>query len=477
MTTLFPYKFRPASHWAAAFLLIFFFQACSGGEGANAGTATNPANSGDTLTASAPKEALTSGQVYANFTLRNDPTKQVTLYLPKAHDGATPIPLLLGFDSHARGEMVIDKYKSLAEREGFALAVSNDSKNGLQPQLSLQIANTTLDDLKVRLNVDPKRIYLTGFSGGARVAALTAQNRNDIAGVIGCAAGYQPDMQGQNFSYYGIVGVEDFNFLELMSLDRVLESLAPPYRIQTWGGGHAWPEEPIMAEAWEWMEFRAMAYGTAPKDSTRIEALRTELQKEIDRCKGADCYELNKLLYSYLRELEDVEGLKAEIKRLAGEKAYQDERAGMLALEAKEMELREKCQHDIGVMDLGYWQTEVSRMTKAGKPETDEGWMNRRILGFMSLVAYSYSNQSLGMNDLPNAEKYIGIYELVDPPNSEHAYFKAKLRVRQGRLNEAIPALQQAVALGFEDRARIEADPDFTGLRGDPVYQGLLGQI
>ena len=284
-------------------------------------------------------------------------------------------------------------------------------------------------------------------------------------------------MNGQNFSYYGIVGVEDFNFLELMSLDRVLESLSPPFRIQTFGGGHEWPGELIMEEAWEWMEFRAMAYGAAVRDTARIEALKEELEKEIGRCKGADCYELHKLLHSYVRELEDVEELKAEMRRLAGEKAYQDRRAEKMALEGKEMELREKCQHDIAVMDLAFWQKEVPKMSKAGKPDTEEGWMHRRVLGFMSLVAYSYSNQSLGTNDLTNAEKYIGIYELVDPPNSEHAYFKAKLRIRQGRNNESIYSLQNAVALGFNDPERLGKDPDFVPLKDDPAFQNLLGQM
>ncbi len=457
------YDFHSATHWVRVFILIFLFQSCSDGEGS--------------LTVPSSKEANPSARVYSDFTLRNDPTLQITLYLPSAYDGKDPLPLLLGFDSHARGDRVVGLYQSLAEEKGFILAVSNDSRNGQGPQQSLRIASTTIDDLKARLSIDPKRIYLTGFSGGARVAALAAQNRSDITGVIGCAAGYQPDIQRQNFSYYGIVGVEDFNFLELRSLDRMLETSALPYRIQTWNGGHTWPEETVIAKAWEWMEFRAMASGIIPKDPVRIEALRTELVEEIDKCEGADCYELNKLMYSYLVELDNVEGLKAEIRRLAEEKASRDEQARTMSLEAKEIALREKYQHDIYTMGPGYWQTEVSRLIEAGKPETGEGWMHRRILGFISLLAYSYSNRSLGMNDLASAEKYIEIYELVDPQNSEHAYFKAKLRMRQGRQGEAISALQNAVGLGFDDRTRMANDPDFLRMEGDPAFQHLLGQL
>ena len=466
-------------------ILGLFLFACSGEAGGNA--AETPAAGPSDLTkpeASQPvtppppvvdiEKGLPIREPLTGFVLKNDPNLSVSLYLPDSSYESTQLPLLLAFDSHARGEMVLEKYRELADRFGFVLAVSENSKNGLQPTQSLQIANSTLDDLMSRLNLDPKRLVLTGFSGGARVACLVAQNRTDIAGVIGCAAGYQPDVRGQSFSYYGLVGVEDFNYVEMISLERVLESISPPYWVETWKGGHEWPPVEDMEKAWDWMEFRHMAYGTRARDEERIASMKARFEQTIASCKGTDCYDLRKEYHSYLREIEDAESLKAEMRQIASEQSFRDQRERQQAQEAREAGLRETCQHDIQVKDLAYWQQEIQAMEKRAKPKTEEGYMHRRVLGFMSLVAYSYSNQSLAANDLASAEKYVLIYALVDPPNSEHAYFLAKLRMRQGRSEEAMSSLIKTVALGFSDRDRMANDPDFVALKGAPGFENLL---
>ena len=473
---------RWAGRLSLALLLSLFLIACSG-EAEKGGTETPVAGPKDPNQMAPPEttppvveveKGLPIRQLLTGFTLKNDPQLAVSLYIPDSSYAGTQLPLLLAFDSHARGEMVLEKYRELADRFGFVLAVSENSKNGHQPDQSLQIANSTLDDLMGRLNLDPKRLVLTGFSGGARVACLVAQNRTDIAGVIGCAAGYQPDVRGQSFSYYGLVGVEDFNYVEMISLDRVLESISPPYWIETWKGPHEWPPVEDMEKAWDWMEFRQMAYETLPKDEERIGAMKSRFEKAMASCKGTDCYDLRKEYHSYLREIEDVEALKAEMRQISSEQGFRDQRDRQQAAEAREAGLRETCQHDIQVKDLAYWQQEVPAMEKRAKPKTEEGYMHRRVLGFMSLVAYSYSNQSLAANDLANAEKYIIIYALVDPPNSEHAYFLAKLRMRQGRSDEAMSSLIKAVALGFSDKDRMASDPDFVTLKGAPGFENLL---
>ena len=85
------------------------------------------------------------------------------------------------------------------------------------------------------------RFYLTGLSGGARVALQVAlANNNSIAGVIASSAGY-PDSQPRAsvpFALFGTAGTDDFNYIEMRQLDRKLTS---PHRLAVFNGGHTLP--------------------------------------------------------------------------------------------------------------------------------------------------------------------------------------------------------------------------------------------
>ncbi len=76
-------------------------------------------------------------------------------------------------------------------------------------------------DVGTRFSTDPKRLYATGHSGGARVAMPLAL-RNPIAGVIASSAGFA-DRESHtklSFAFFGTAGDTDFNYVEMKMLDR-----------------------------------------------------------------------------------------------------------------------------------------------------------------------------------------------------------------------------------------------------------------
>src|SRR5207248_9970489 len=115
-------------------------------------------------------------------------------------------------------------------------------------------------DLGQRFSIDAERLYLTGMSGGARVATQDALNNNNIAGVIASSAGY-PDSKPRasvHFAVFATAGTEDFNYIEMRQLDRKLTS---PHHLAIFNGGHTLPPDEIALEAIEWMELAAMKSG------------------------------------------------------------------------------------------------------------------------------------------------------------------------------------------------------------------------
>src|SRR5947209_16943004 len=97
-------------------------------------------------------------------------------------------PIIFAFDPGARGLMPIEHFKDAAEKYGYIVVGSNNSKNGPNVHLSA-IINSFWEDTHNRFPIDDKRVYTSGFSGGARVACgVGYMYEGSVAGVIACGA-------------------------------------------------------------------------------------------------------------------------------------------------------------------------------------------------------------------------------------------------------------------------------------------------
>ena len=102
--------------------------------------------------------------------------------------------------------------------------------------------------------------------GGALGAMLT--------GVFASSAGFPPGefRESVAFPIFATAGTDDFNYLEVLNLDRTLRS---PHRVVVFEGGHTWLSSDAATEAVEWMELQAMTSGIRPRDRTLIDDMFT----------------------------------------------------------------------------------------------------------------------------------------------------------------------------------------------------------
>ena len=118
------------------------------------------------------------------------------LYLPADRTGTFPALVIChGIPAKVKGPD--DRgYPLLAERfcqEGFEVLIFNFRGAGLS-EGDFDILGWArdlaegLDDLTLRPEVDPKRIFLMGFSGGAAVSIYVAAHRKDVAALVSCAS-------------------------------------------------------------------------------------------------------------------------------------------------------------------------------------------------------------------------------------------------------------------------------------------------
>ena len=122
--------------------------------------------------------------------------------------------------------------------------------------------------------------------------------------------------------------------------------------------------------------------------------------------------------------------------------------------------------------DLDWWETQINNLSAKKNVVS-----NQRILGYISLAAWSYSTKAIEMNNIPLAKKSLEIYKLADPENSEQPYLKACLYAKNNEEDSAFYFLNDAVKMGLKDRSKIENEKNFISLRQRNEYAELLGRL
>ena len=246
------------SCYVFVFIFLFCLAACADKQPDEKKTKNNITDT-TTVIKTPGKDSFTSGKIIDNIVCRNNPAQSYALYIPSTFR-SKPLPVIYFFDPHAAGTLPLKKYKILADKYGYILIGSNNSKNGNTWQTTENIWNALFNDTQNRLTFNNNRIYTSGFSGGAKVAGYIALHHNEIKGVIANGAGLPDETPAGNFnfSFTAIAGKGDMNMTDLITFNNELNKTQTRHRIILFDGKHAWTPINIMNIAFEGLEFDAM---------------------------------------------------------------------------------------------------------------------------------------------------------------------------------------------------------------------------
>src|SRR5258708_26028934 len=142
------------------------------------------------LLASGQEPPMSPGVVHGSVPVVADASNSYALYLPSNYSAARRWPLLLVFDPFARGEVSVKLFHEAAEKYGFMVVGSNNSRNFADPSNAIRLLWT---DVKEHYAIDPKRIYTACLSGGAPVASSIALAcKHSITGMLPNVAAFPP---------------------------------------------------------------------------------------------------------------------------------------------------------------------------------------------------------------------------------------------------------------------------------------------
>jgi hypothetical protein len=446
--------------------------------------------------AGAPQTRFAKGSVVEGVACEADASQTFALYLPTSYTPERTWPILYVFDPAGRGPLAVELFRAAAERYGYVVVGSNNSRNGLRPEVLARVVGTLWKDTRARLSIDDRRIYAAGFSGGARVANRLASSCGGcVAGVISCGAGFPSDIKPAAplpYVFYGLVGIDDYNFRDLRTLGRALGAAGAAHRFETFEGRHQWPPSERIVEAVEWLEVQAAREGRRAKDEALVGGAWAKLLARLERLKGeteaAERHRVLRLLAEGFEGLRETGRFASEASAVAKSKGFaaalaeedrQFARQQELAAELKSIggRLLEETTRAGALAKLRSALGELRRKAEGGQ-DTPERRVARRALAHV----YAETLEAAVFLYAPRKEYRLAAVNLelaaeVFPRLAHTEYELARVLALEGRVSDALAALGRALDKGFRDAAALEGEEAFKPLRAEAEYKRLLERV
>jgi len=425
------------------------------------------------------------GVVIDSVICSDDASQIYSIYLPTKYDTSKKWPIIYFFDPHGVGNLPVHIYKDLAEKYGFILAGTYNSKNGTPWENSEKAAQALMKDTWIRLSLDNNRLYTFGFSGGAMVASMVAIRDGGISGVIACGGGFpeqHPPIK-EPFSFISFVGNKDFNNMPVKQLDKLLDSTSIPHQLIVFNGKHQWAPVTYIEEAFQWLDVDAMRMKTLPKNDSMVKSIREKFVKEAEgfykEGNMVQEYYTYKKLLNYLRDLDELGNYANKVHELENSEKLEKYFTNEQTFEAQEAQEILEFRGHLSTMDETWWENKISIMKSIVKHDTSSpvALQTQRMLSYLSLVMYMGADNEFKTRNYSAASYFVGLYALVDPQNPEHSYLSASLDMMDHESAKALSMLKEAVKLGFSDSRRLEQDSNFVSLHNSKEYKKLLQEI
>jgi len=422
------------------------------------------------------------------------PDQSYALYLPSQYSPQKRWPIVYAFDPGARGKMPVELMKDAAERFGYIVVGSNNSRNGSW-KIEAEAAEAMLLDTQARLAIDVHRAYFAGFSGGARVAARLAQLCNCAAGVLLNGAGFQPESStapDAQFAVFAAVSSYDFNYAEIVRMDDDLEKLRYAHFLRTFDGPHQWAPSSAMDEALAWFRLQAMKSSREEHDDSIMSAFASQ------ETKRAQAFERSGNPYFAWKEyrqaaeaiagLVDNSALRAKAQTLEKDKTVRegakleklefeeqnhltgDISSGLAALRENQPN-RAEIRTDVGrkifdLRDRGEHEKRVEKLR-----------VLKRALAGVMVQAMETGFDRLDQKDPGQARDYFELACEADPDSAWALSNLAVARVQGGDRKGALEALRRAKSKSKEPSQFMDwlkEEPAFAKLRGTPEFSAIL---
>ena len=360
-------------------------------------------------------------------TCASDPAHTYEVFIPGHKESSGNLPLLVAIDPHGSGKTAMEHLKEAASKYPAILVASNLIQNN-DPRY-MQELDELIADVKRRYPV-ADRTYLAGFSGGGRMVLGYAMNHPALGVITSGAFATPQQLSAIKCPVVGLIGMDDFNFLETVQYILKPESLPSGAHIELIKASHEWPEKNQLADVFGW--FRLADGSNKNAGQHQVQQYVREQQARIDSLAGAgdfiqavciartmgsvSAYEKAGSFHSILTALTDKDAYQQQMSRLTESLQY-------------EIKWRQIYGQALMEKDKAWWEKEIRTLHE--KMNSEHGDMMRmayqRLSGFIGIACYSYARQFAAQKDIPHLEQILMVYRLAEPENPDLKHFEEVL--------------------------------------------------
>jgi hypothetical protein len=434
------------------------------------------------------------GIIVDTIKCKSNPKFSYALYLPTNYSYVKKWPVIFVFDPAARGKVAVSGFVKAAEKLGYIIACSNNSRNQLPENELSEAINSLFLDVESRFSIDIHRIYTSGFSGGSRVASMIALQNKIISGVIACGAGFPGESDFGNipsFSYIGLVGNRDMNYIEMCDLVKKMENLGMNIEIRIFNGGHTWPASDLLLEAVEWMELQAMNKGTKIKNPVFINAqFRKYTSKARSLLKNGKLTESAQTFEYLIKDFPDqVTSMKLRetLDSLKKSSGYNKAIKNWSKNRDWELEIQNNLiskvltQIRTGTLPDSIRISISSQISMLKNMETTRDTNNQliasRVLMLLNTVCFETGKKYNNIQQYKAASLCYQVQSMIDPKDSSIQFLLARSYALDNDAGNSLKSLEKAVKLGYNNRKLIESDPAFQVLKNQKKFRDILMKI
>lgn len=444
--------------------------------------------------ASSQEVPKTAGVLQDSIKIAPNSQETYTLYLPSTYKANSLSPIVFIFDPAARGKAGITPFIEASEKYNYILICSNNAQNGPYSP-NLQIADRLFKSVLPIYAVDEQRIYTAGFSGGSRLAATIAVLSNAIQGVIACGAGFSRNplyfpTARNSFSYVGIVGDRDMNYLEINKTKEWLTNFRLPYELLFFSGEHQWPPPNVLIKAFDWLQLQASKKGLVAMSEEQLanmldESLATALQYENKGDLRGAVVTYERILNNF-SDNDDLDSLQKKVKILKRQKEYRkaltaEKKVAVLedTLSRKFVErFNEETFKGRNDDDFDWWRKNIKLVREKYTTNEQEAFQNMGFRIERQIFAVAIESFTSFLREGKEKEAaYAKDLLLTLSPNSPMVHYQlARGYARNNLLNKAIVHIEKALQTGWENKDYLLNTREFVALKTNNEFIRILNE-
>jgi len=432
------------------------------------------------------------GVVQPAVAVLDDPSQSYALYLPSQYTPEKRWPVLMAFDPGGNGAEAVKVFQQAAEKFGVIVAGSNNSRNFIDPTEAIRLFS---NDVFSRYAIDQKRIYVTGLSGGARVAiSIAIHCKGCVAGIIACGAGISKGSSlpaPEIADWFLVAGTEDFNFRELSQSFEDLKAHHAAAALTYFDGPHSWMPPQVAEEALAWMQLRAMSRGTLPQDKDFIASEYKRRLHDADLAREQRQFldaerEYAQLVQDFhgLHETPEAEKLSQELTKSSELRKARKERNAALDLEdsianrlnGTVQSFSEKQGPSGLLFEQLESQASEARRTEESSHDAERRHAVARAVGGAFIFAIESGQKDMLKKDYGSAKDFFTACTILKPESPWPHLLLARVHAAMNEKKGAIEELRRAAATGLSRSASLN-DKAFDNLRSDASFQEIQKRV